>query len=415
MNQATSDFQESSLQKWLVLTAGVVLQTILGGIYAWSAFVPKLSEAAGLSRGQCGAIFGLTIATFAVSTIPAGHFLQKRGPRLTAIIGSLLFAAGYILASLTSGNFMLMLLSYSLVIGTGIGFGYVCPLTTGMKWFPDNKGLVTGFAVAGFGGGAIILSSLSEYLLSSMNYSVFEVFRFIGLFMGSIAFLSSLFIVEPKQNADQKTSENFESLKMHLLTGKFFLVFAGMFAGTFAGLLVIGNLKPMMLDFGLDQHSATMTISLFALGNILGRIFWGQIHDRFGSKTTIMLNVAFFFFSLLLLHANGSELFLMMTTPLIGAGFGGCFVIFASTIVENYGVKLFSKLYPVCFLGYGLAALIGPAIGGWLADTTDSFSSGINLSLATLMTAGTLIFFLFESKEQTDLARIDESFASEGD
>ncbi|NLF96300.1 MAG: OFA family MFS transporter [Candidatus Riflebacteria bacterium] len=416
MIEANTEFQNGSTEKWVVLAAGVVLQAVLGGIYAWSAFVPQLIEAANLSRGECGAIFGLTIATFAVTTMPAGHFLQKHGPRLTAMIGSLLFACGYLLASFTAGNFILMVLSYSLVIGTGIGFGYVCPLSTGMKWFPNNKGLVTGVAVAGFGGGAIILSSLSEYLIVDLNFGVFEVFRIIGIAMGGLAFFSSMFIVEPNSEHEQAVQADQQPLREHLQKRQFLLVFIGMFAGTFAGLLIVGNLKPMMLDFGLDPHSATITISLFAMGNILGRIFWGQVHDRLGSKITILLNFSFFFMSLmLLLHAHGSQNLMMQITPMIGAGFGGCFVIFASTIVEYFGVKLFARLYPVCFLGYGLAALTGPAIGGWLADTTNSFYTGINLSLATVLLAGMLVFVFFEDRLDEDFIKTGQSMISEQD
>lgn len=171
-----SPMSNHPLKKWLVLGAGVVLQAVLGGIYAWSAFVPPLYEQAGLSKGQCGSIFGLAIATFAIAMIPAGKFLQRFGPRLTAAIGSILFGVGYLLASYSNGSFVGLLLSYGLVVGVGIGFGYVCPLTTGMKWFPDNKGLVTGVAVAGFGGGAIILSSVAEHLLAGK----FKVFAALG-------------------------------------------------------------------------------------------------------------------------------------------------------------------------------------------------------------------------------------------
>lgn len=393
-------------QKWVVLAAGVVLQAVLGGIYAWSAFVPPLNDA-GLSKGQCGAIFGLTIAVFALAMIPAGKFMQRFGPRITAVIGSLLFTAGYMLASQSEGDFLALLLSYGLIVGTGIGFGYVCPLTTGMKWFPENRGLVTGVAVAGFGGGAIVLSSVAEYLLYSQNYSVFALFRFTGLVFGSLAFIASLFISEPPSTASQTAPEEKVSLLPNLLSRNFVLTFAAMFAGTFAGLLVIGNLKPMMLEFELTEFYATLSISLFALGNIIGRIFWGQVHDRFGSRTTILISLSFFFLSLLLLQLFKAGTMLLLATQLIGAGFGGCFVVYASTIVEKFGVKMFPRLYPLCFLGYGLAALIGPTVGGWLADNSGSFSSGINLSLATILLATILILVFFEGRVDEDLVEVD--------
>lgn len=387
------------LEKWVVLTACVILQSILGGIYAWSSFVQPLTETYGLNRGQCGAVFGLTIAVFTIAMIPAGKFLNRNGPRNTALIGSLLFAAGHILASYGNGSFVSLLFGYGLLVGTGIGFGYVCPLTTCMKWFPENRGLVTGVAVAGFGGGAIILSSVAEYLLYSQNYNVLELFRFTGAVFGATAVFASLFIKDPaKQKTCTERSDDLE-LFPHLLSRSFVLTFLAMFAGTFSGLLVIGNLKPMMLDFGLGEIEATLSISLFAIGNISGRVIWGQVYDRFGAKSTILMSQTLLFASLLLLHAGGST-GLLLTTILIGAGFGSCFVVYASTIVDKFGVKLFAGLYPICFLGYGLAAIVGPAAGGWLADSTGSFAGSINLSLSIVLLSTIMIFLQFTDSDE---------------
>ncbi|PKL43975.1 MAG: hypothetical protein CVV41_09435 [Candidatus Riflebacteria bacterium HGW-Riflebacteria-1] len=397
-----------SFEKWVVLAACIILQSILGGIYAWSSFVQPLTETFGLNRGQCGAIFGLTIAVFTIAMIPAGKFLHRHGPRTTALTGSILFATGHILASYGNGSFISLLFCYGLVVGTGIGFGYVCPLTTCMKWFPENRGLVTGVAVAGFGGGAIILSSVAEYLLYVQNYSVLELFRFTGAMFGSTAFVASFFIKDPPNHKTNAERSDNHDLFPHLLSRTFVLTFLAMFAGTFSGLLIIGNLKPMMLDFGLGEIHATLSISLFAIGNIFGRVIWGQIYDKFGSRGTILMSQTLLFAALLLLN-TGESTSLLLATIFIGAGFGSCFVVYASTIVDKFGVKLFASLYPICFLGYGLAAIVGPTTGGWLADSTGSFSSSINLSLATVFLSITLIFLLFADPDEADQTEPDLS------
>ncbi|MEW6711575.1 MAG: MFS transporter [Candidatus Riflebacteria bacterium] len=387
--------ENKGVHRWVVLAACVMLQVVLGGIYAWSSFVPALMEKSGFTAGQCGAVFGLTVAVFAVSLIPAGRFLQIYGPRVTAVTGSLLFGAGYVLASYSAENYLQLLLSYALIVGTGTGFGYVCPLTTGMKWFPDNRGLVTGVSVAGFGGGAIVLSLFAGHLTAVHGFGVFEVFRVTGFLFGSLAFFSSLLIVDP-ENFEQNQQLEKEPIAAYLLQPSFMLILAGMFAGTFAGLTVVGNLKPMMLEFGLTDELATLAISLFALGNIAGRIGWGQIHDRLGSRLTILGAKALLFVSILGLHTPGSEYLLLAAVVFTGAGFGGCFVIYASTIVEKFGVRLFSRLYPVCFLGYGAAALLGPWAGGWIADIYGSFSGAINLAMATVLLATLPILAFFD-------------------
>jgi OFA family oxalate/formate antiporter-like MFS transporter len=392
------------MKRWIVLFAGLVLQSILGGIYAWSTFVPALTATYKLTNGQCGAIFGLTIAVFSIAMIFAGRFMSKYGPRITAMIGGLLFTTGYIVSSFTGGSFILLLLSYGLLVGTGIGFGYVCPLTIGMKWFPENRGLVTGVAVAGFGGGAIILSSLADYLLQIKGFDVLEVFFATGIGFGSLAILSGVFMSEPEDSNKSKDNDSKEAISQHIFSRTFILIFLGMFAGTFAGLLVVGNLKPFMLEREISDFYATLSISLFALGNILGRILWGQLHDRWGSRSTIITTFSLFVFALILLAVNTPVWVLMASTIMVGAGFGGCFVIFASTIVEEYQVKLFSHLYPICFLAYGLAALIGPSLGGWLADSTGSYVSGILTSIIILVLslASFSIFFKSSVSEQTE-------------
>jgi OFA family oxalate/formate antiporter-like MFS transporter len=375
---------------------------ILGGIYAWSEFVPLLTTEYGLTSSQCGFIFGATIAVFTCVMIPAGRFLQRRGVRATATIGAVLFSAGYMMASLSQGNFPMLLLSLSVVTGAGIGFGYICPLTVSMKWFPDKKGLVTGVSVAGFGAGAIFLSVVAEHLLVARAMDVMHVFRFIGLGSGAIALCSALVMREPQ--ADSRTSGHKEAvrpaLNWKLLTSRNFLLLClGMFCGTFAGLLVVGNLKPVALSLGLESSSATLAISVFALGNAMGRIGWGQVHDRLGSHRTIFFSQAFLGLSMLLFLLPPVPALVQVAVLLTGIGFGGCFVIYAASIVDQLGIDLFPRLYPVCFLWYGLAALIGPPLGGIIADATGSYGISIAMSAMLVLITAPLTWVLYQRQQ----------------
>jgi OFA family oxalate/formate antiporter-like MFS transporter len=386
--------------KWAVLGAGCLMQMILGGIYAWSEFVPLLKSGYGLTTSQCGLIFGVTIATFTCVMIPAGKFMQRRGARLTASIGALLFAAGYLMASFSQGNFLFLFISLSLVTGAGIGFGYICPLTVAMKWFPDKKGLVTGVSVAGFGAGAILLSAVAEYLLVTRSMDVMHVFRFIGIACGLIAFCSALVLHEPRRGKHGGMSRSVENQARFpfdvLKSRKFLLMCLGMFCGTFAGLLVVGNLKPLALSLGLGSSVATVAISVFALGNAIGRIGWGQVHDRFGSRPTVFLSQVFLCLSLLLFLLPPAPALVFAAVLLTGIGFGGCFVVYASSVVEMFGIGLFPRLYPICFLWYGLAALIGPPLGGIIADATGSYGMSIVMSVLVVFAAVSVTWILYQ-------------------
>jgi OFA family oxalate/formate antiporter-like MFS transporter len=279
-----------------------------------------------------------------------------------------------------------------------------------MKWFPDNRGLVTGVAVAGFGGGAIILSSLAEYLMVNQNYSVMQVFYFTGLVFGLLALLSAAFISEPPNDEAKQTRQNKLAGSNDIFSGQFLLICIGMFAGTFAGLLIVGNLKPLMLGQDLSEFYATLSISLFAVGNILGRVLWGQVHDRLQSRKAVLFSFVFFLVALFLLLLKGPTWMALASTTLVGGAFGGCFVLYASAIVEKYGVEKFSKLYPICFLAYGLAALVGPPLGGWLADRTGSYASGLYTSIGGLVVVG-LLFVIFFQNEIGEEPEVEQTYA----
>ena len=388
--------------KWIVLAAGCLMQMILGGIYAWSEFVPLLRSGYGLTTSQCGLIFGATIAVFTSVMIPAGRFMQRRGARLTAVIGALLFTTGYVLASLSGGDFLLLLISLSLVAGAGIGFGYICPLTVAMQWFPDKKGLVTGISVAGFGAGAIFLSVVAEHLLVTRGMDVMHVFRSIGLGCGLVAVCSALLLREPptaNRIGSPKRADSPKTVPAAALTSRNFLLLClGMFSGTFAGLLVVGNLKLLALSFGLGGSTATVAISVFALGNAMGRIGWGQVHDRFGSHATILLSQTFLGLSMLFFLLPPEPSLVLAAVLLTGIGFGGCFVVYASSVVEMFGISFFPRLYPICFLWYGLAALIGPSLGGTIADATGSYEISIALSAVFVLTTASLTWMAFRQK-----------------
>ena len=391
------------MQKWIVLFAGVVLQLILGGVYAWSAFIPSLTGTYGLSNGQCGLIFGVVIGVFTIVMIPSGRLLRRLGPRIIATAGAILFAAGYITASLSGGNFVWLLIGIGIMTGAGIGAGYVCPLTVAMKWFPNNKGLVTGVAVAGFGGGAIMLSFLVQYLIQTVQMDVLIVFRVIGIAFGAVALIAAFLLSEPEQSEDDLEQRGGGAARLlpHLLTREFILLFVGLFGATFAGLLTVGNLKPILLNDGLSSTLTTLGIALFAVGNAAGRIIWGQIHDRLGTRYTVLLSLSSLGIALVPLLFDLPAAVLLTIVTIIGTGFGAAFVVYASSMVENFGVNLFPHLYPICFLGYGLAGVIGPGTGGLIKDLTGSFTPAIVMSVALVFLAGGAFVIGFPAPKTT--------------
>ncbi len=367
--------------RYLILLCSILIQTCIGGLYAWSKFVPALKETHGLSTAQTQLIFGCLIAVFTTSMVLAGRLLNRISPRWIAGFGGILFGGGYWLAAQSGGNFTMLLLSVGMVSGVGTGFCYVCPLTMCAQWFPRHKGLVTGIAVAGFGGGAVLLSSLGEFFFNR-GMDVLTIFQWVGLAYGLVIVVASLPLRVPTGAVTKRSAIEFSILKRD---SHFWGLALGMFAGTFAGLLVIGNLQPMIEDAGIHRKTATIAISAFAVGNAFGRVTWGWITDRL-KAAAIPLSLGFLAAMVLVARfVMGSPAGAVAISTLLGIGFGGCFVVYAARTASHYGADHLGSIYPLVFLAYGLSGLAGPSVGGWLFDRTQSYSDGLLLSFAILL------------------------------
>jgi OFA family oxalate/formate antiporter-like MFS transporter len=371
--------------RFIVLIVSVVVQLCLGRLYAWSTFVPPLKYSYGLSTAQTQIVFGGLIAVFAIVMIYSGRVLESKGPRPLLMLSGLMFLAGYGIASVSGRSFWILFLGISVILGAATGLGYVCPLSVCMRWFPTHKGLVTGISVAGFGGGAVLLSSLAEAFLIQ-GTDVLVIFRWVGVFYGLTIMVAGLVVRFPGGPSGKVAA----SVSMHsfaeLCRDPFFLaLLCAMFAGTFAGLLVIGNLMPMGLASGLSPSLAAASVSAFAIGNAAGRIAWGRIADKLHS-ISIGASLLFLALALIVFWATSSVVALFIVTSfLVGFGFGASFVIHAALVASEYGVNRVGNVYPLVFLGYGVAAITGPALGGWLYDFTQSYSPAVGISIAVVI------------------------------
>jgi OFA family oxalate/formate antiporter-like MFS transporter len=380
------------MKRYLVLLASIVIQACLGGIYAWSAFAPALHEVHGLPMARIQLTFGMCVTSFTLVMVLAGRLQQSLGPRIVAAIGGVLFGCGYVLASFCGGRFWLFLAGAGVVAGAGIACGYICPIATCIRWFPQRKGLVTGLAVAGFGGGAVVLSAIASALFAR-GFDVLEIFRWVGLSYGCAIVVAACFLFVPDEPMHASRSE--ETPMVPLLAGRDFrMLFAGMFAGTFAGLLTIGNLKPIGLAGGISPGLATMAISSLAIGNACGRVIWGWVSDRIQGHA-IPLSLGFLSLSVLALMVAGD--FgggFVAAAFLIGFGYGACFVLYAAAVARLFGPAAVGRTYPLVFLSYGVSGTLGPATGGWLFDLTQSYWSALVVA-AALPGIGSVVYAMF--------------------
>ncbi|MDA3900648.1 MAG: MFS transporter [Spirochaetes bacterium] len=375
--------------KLLTVVASFAVMLCIGGVYAWSIFASELITGYGLSSTQTQIVFGLLIAVFPVTMIFAGRLEKLIGVRGVVFLSALFMGSGYLLASFSDANIYILLLGIGVLAGTGTGFGYLAALTTPVKCFPEKKGMITGIASAGFGLAAVLLSSVVEKMLIS-GIDVFMVFRYMAGAYFFLIFIFSFFMKSPGSNLQLPGL----SVRLLFKTPRFYLLFAGIFLGTFAGLTVVGNLKPMGAVYSIENHILVIGVSVFAVANFTGRILWGILSDYSGAHHALTAALLFQGIAIILMGIidlnNYSYLIL---SAAVGFGFGSNFVLFAKESAQFFGLENLSAVYPYVFLGYALAGLTGPSSGGLIFDITGSYTIAVYICAALCFT-GSLLFMI---------------------
>lgn len=373
------------MRKYVVLVAAVSIHLCLGGIYAWSTFVPVLRSTYGFSAAQTQFIFGLTIGILCFAAVISGRIQDLWGPRLTACLSAILTGSGYLVAGYWGDRFWGLVLGISVLCGLGVAFGYITAVATGTKWFPARRGLATGMILSGYGCAAIILSALSGVLLSQ-GWSVLQIFRWAGFIYGPLLLLAGLTLSVPAGNTGSAAVRDFR--RRGLFTDRrFWRLTIGIFCGTFPGLALIGALKPIGSWHGFDLLTATASISALAIGNGVGRIAWGVLHDRLQSRRTDLFMLATVVASVVLFAAGGtSRIMFLASAMLLGFSYGGALAVIAAEVSAVYGVHIMGSVYPVAMIVHGIAAIMAAPLTGYGVDRTGGYWPGILLSLGVAVT-----------------------------
>lgn len=360
------------MQKYISLISAVIVQMALGGIYAYSIYVPSFNAQWGFSSAQTQTVFGLTVFLFTVFMIYSGKKLIIYGPRKLIIISALLFTLGHLIVAVSNGNFGLFALGYLLFIAPSISFGYVCAVSTGLLWFPNKKGLVTGLAVAGYGAGGVLLSFVVESLFTQ-GWGIQKVLVFVGLVWGSAIFISGLLSSTPPGLIKRKNSYS-ASKNIYKYKKEFSALSIYILCGTMPGLMMIGALKPFALFNGVTATVAATGVALLAIGNGLGRISWGGLADKIKPKKLVVLNMAGIITSMALLFMTQNFTWLYLPSAFIlGFCFGGPLVLAPNQTGLIFGSRNLSQIYPWVLLFHGIAAALGASIAGVIFQITGGY------------------------------------------
>ena len=378
------------LPRSVIAVLCTTLQVCFGTVYAWSFFQTILVRQAGWTFTQSAWAFSITIFTLGVSAAWAGQALPRYGPRRLALIGSALFSGGYMVASaaLHFESIPLFYLGYGVIGGAGIGMGYVTPVATVAKWFPDRKGLVTGIVVMGFGVGAFLLSKgLAPFLVVRTGHELALVFLWLGVIFACVLIPCSLFLRNPPVSASAASAQPIaaptlsaqpESVWPYLKSSSFVILWIVFFFNIAAGISVISFQSELLQEvWGLSdsslepailaEYGATL-IAISSLCNGVGRLFWGLLSDRIGRVAVfrILLASQMVVFGILMTETNPWVFSALVCYVLLC--FGGGFATMPSFVLDVFGPKKMSAIYGAVLTAWAAAGIAGPVYVGYLKD-----------------------------------------------
>ena len=413
---------------WVVIFAGVAINLCLGVLYAWSVWKKVLVDTVKANAGEVmtginagwpyltdaqGTVaYFLCGLTFAVFMIPGGKLQDKFGPKTGATLGGLSLAAGCIVAGLLKSYFGLIV-GFGMLGGIGMGLGYAAPTPAALKWFgPHRRGLIAGIVVGGYGGAAIYIAPLGQYLID--NYGISGSFIGLGIIFAVVVVIAGQLLSEPPagyvpagphvKRVTDKKSDNIPMADYSAteMLGKWqYYVLVLMFIGSAqSGLLVIANAVPLLaktagkIDF--LAKNAWIIAAYGGMVNALGRVGSGFYSDKIGRANAYTINLvisALFLLATPYIINTASVPLLFLATGIAYWQYGGGLSIMPAFTSDLFGSKNLGVNYGLVFLGWGLGFLM-PLMAGYIKDSTGSYSLSFYISAAILIVAVILCRFL---------------------
>jgi len=368
-------------KRWWIAIAAIVMQLCLGTVYAWSVFKKPLMTSHGWSEPGVQATMMIIMAVIGISAAFGGSLVDKKGPRFVATIGGVLFGIGTLLGGLADqiGSIWLLYIGYGVIGGLGNGFGYVTPIATLIRWFPDKRGLVTGLAVMGFGAGAFFMGKIAPAMVNSIG--VATTFYIWGvIFLVLVTGAAQVYKNPPqgwlpagfKPAASSVSAADSFSFDEAVKTPQWWMLWGMLFLNVSAGLGLLSQLSPMAQDLiGKTQGITDPKVLAVAGGSILayasifnglGRLFWASVSDYIGRKNVfIIMFITQALLYIYLPQVAGVILFTVIACYLL-ACYGGGFATMPAFAADSFGPGYIGKVYGIMLTAWGCAGVFGPLV-----------------------------------------------------
>lgn len=389
----------SRYNRWLAVPSALSVHLCIGQVYAFSVFNLPLTRLLGIQQPapndwkltELGWIFSLAIVFLGVSAAFAGKWLEKVGPRVTMFYSALCFGSGFFISAtgVWLHQIWLLYLGYGVLGGIGLGLGYVSPVSTLIKWFPDRRGMATGMAIMGFGGGAMIGAPLGvvlmKYFSTPQSVGVFEAFLVMGSIYLLVMMIGAVTIripadgwlpknYQPKERPRKMVTDRHVHIDQALKTPQFYLLWLVLCLNVTAGIGVLGQASAMSQEMFKDlitPETAAGFVSLLSLFNMGGRFFWSSISDYLGRKNTF-----FTFFTLgcvlySLVPYTGqihSIAAFLVCYALIYSMYGGGFATIPAYLADIFGTKFVGGIHGRLLTAWSTAGIAGPVLVNYIRE-----------------------------------------------
>ncbi|GAC1448051.1 MAG: OFA family MFS transporter [Ktedonobacterales bacterium] len=386
--------------RWVIAAAAIVMQLALGAVYAWSVFVKPLIKLNHWSTTDVTLTFTLTILALGIASAVGGFWLERVGPRLVAIVGGVLYGLGYLLAGFSTHNLTALYLTYGIIGGTGIGLSYIVPVATLVKWFPDKRGLVTGLAVCGFGGGAVIAAQIAPRLIVAQGLgTTFIVLGFAYLVM--VVAPALLYVNPPAgyvptgwtpsaQQASQRAARDFTTGEA-LRTPQWYILWAILALNVSAGIMLISQAAPLAENLTkVGPFVAAGLVTAISVFNAIGRVFWAWLSDLIGRRQVFLTMFALQFVVFLALVQVHNFAVLAVLAVIVALCYGGGFGTMPAFTADYFGPRRAGPIYGTMLTAWSAGGILGPILIARVKDITGGYTVAL-LAIAIIMAVSTVL------------------------
>ncbi|KAB2338088.1 OFA family MFS transporter [Cytobacillus depressus] len=383
---------EKVKNRWLIAASAVGIHISIGSVYAWSVFTKPIVAQFGWELTEVSFTFSLAILFLGLSAAFLGHFVEKYGPKKAGMLAAIFFGVGTIGSGLAINlaSLPLLYIFYGVLGGIGLGVGYIAPVSTLVKWFPDRRGLATGLAIMGFGFAALISSPIMQSLIDAVGIA--NTFYILGISYFLIMMISSLYLAPPKEGwvpagFQEKIKAGTKALKQDLSqltaneaikTKRFYYLWLMLFINVTCGIAIISAASPLAQEsIGLNPIAAAALVGVLGAFNGLGRIGWASISDFIGRPNTYTTFFVIQVIAFPLVTMTTNPLLFQILLAVIYTCYGGGFSAIPAYIGDLFGTKQLGAIHGYILTAWSAAGLAGPMFASWIRETTGSYSQSL--------------------------------------